>query len=445
MSDSLEGVYPELNDEEKVKVVELRKRVEGVEAPPSFERWLEHHPTLFMTQWLKARKWDVGEAFTMYSDAAAYRLKEGFETKPLFPVVIPIRGYDVAKLQELHGTEDRPTDQFVDKVAEEMSKCYAGSWHKWDKDGRPVYIERTGKIDAKQLVKNCKALASETGRDAEDTVVETHKQSMEIFRVLIEHQNEKLKEKGKFVAQSTFILDCHGLSLSHFRGAAMDLLFKTNAELDQKYFPEGLHRCYMVNAPTTVKVGFNMVKGMLDPDIRKRITFHSSGSGTEKALKEAIGEENLPEFLGGTCHCEGGCVREMGLRGAAGEDEDEGELLEFRLVPKAFKTHLVAMQPGRTVSWDWRTKHHHDIHFSVLFKSIESTTIETMPEKPGDGGTVVEKSTKCHKHTGSYKAEKDGVLTLMFDNSSAMMRNRSISAHITITDGDESERDKASG
>jgi plastocyanin len=308
-----------------------------------------------------------------------------------------------------------------------------------------VYIERTGKIDAKQLVKNCKALASETGREAEDAVVETHKQSMEIFRLLIEHQNEKLKEEGKFVAQSTFILDCHGLSLSHFRGPAMDLLFKKNAELDQKYFPEGLHRCYMVNAPTTVKVGFNMVKGMLDPDIRKRITFHSAGAGTEKALKEAIGEENLPEFLGGTCRCDGGCVREMGLRGAAGEDEDEGELLEFRLVPKAFKTHLVAMQPGRTVSWDWKTKHHHDIHFSAHFKSIESTTIETVPEKPGDGATVVEKSTKCHKHTGSYKAEKDGVLTLMFDNSSAMMRNRSISAHITITDSDESERDKASG
>jgi hypothetical protein len=51
-------------------------------------------------------------------------------------------------------------------------------------------------------------------------------------------------------------------------------------------------------------------KNFVDEKTRKKINI--VGGGFKKVLREVIEEENLPEFLGGTCTCdhvEGGCMR----------------------------------------------------------------------------------------------------------------------------------------
>lgn len=51
-----------------------------------------------------------------------------------------------------------------------------------------------------------------------------------------------------------------------------------------------------------------VAKNFVDEKTRKKITI--IGGGYKKVLLENIAEENLPDFLGGTCKCEdkGGCL-----------------------------------------------------------------------------------------------------------------------------------------
>lgn len=49
-----------------------------------------------------------------------------------------------------------------------------------------------------------------------------------------------------------------------------------------------------------------MCKGFIDEKTRKKINIE--GGKYQKVLLENVDAANLPEFLGGTCKCESGCL-----------------------------------------------------------------------------------------------------------------------------------------
>ena len=62
---------------------------------------------------------------------------------------------------------------------------------------------------------------------------------------------------------------------------------------------------FIVNAPFMFKAVWNVLQSFMDARTREKITM--CGSNYRATLLEVIHEEDLPEFLGGTCACPGGC------------------------------------------------------------------------------------------------------------------------------------------
>uniref|UniRef100_A0A7S1Q779 CRAL-TRIO domain-containing protein n=1 Tax=Neobodo designis TaxID=312471 RepID=A0A7S1Q779_NEODS len=429
MSESLEGVYDPLTPEQAAKVAELRERIEGIPRPPGFTRMLEDHPTLFLLKWLFARKWVVEDALTMYKDCCEWRIEQGFDTKPLFPNSVWVRGYDMDKLKEIHGTGQRDTDQFADKAAARLKTVYAGGWHKWDKDGRPVYYERTGHVKTRQLVERCREMMP-PGESLDPVVVEPHKLSNETGNVLLRAQNEKLKAEGKYVAQATVVLDCTGLSMSHFYSPALDLL-KANSTMDQKYGPEGMYKCYVVNAPTFIKIGWNMIRLWIDARSQAKVVFVSPGEPTRQALLNAINEEDLPDFLGGTCKCEGGCIPDVEENA---ESLGGDATLELTVPARGAKTHVEACPKGAEVSWQWSSANGNDCGFHVFFKNVDEAELDTVAATETNTaamGHEVVPSSRQTSGKGSFTAPQDGYVTLRFDNTFSWMKGKTV--HLRVS------------
>ena len=53
-------------------------------------------------------------------------------------------------------------------------------------------------------------------------------------------------------------------------------------------------------------IAWKVIKPWIDERTQKKITIE--GSKYQKKLLELVEPQNLPEFLGGTCNCYGGCL-----------------------------------------------------------------------------------------------------------------------------------------
>ena len=116
------------------------------------------------------------------------------------------------------------------------------------------------------------------------------------------------KKAGKRIDKHTVIMDLSGLGFSHLNLKALSLL-KSLSDLDQAYYPEILHRLFVVNAPYIFTSLWSMVKLWLDERVLKKI-FVLKQSEMKNVLLEYIDSKSLPEMYGGECTCDtlGGCV-----------------------------------------------------------------------------------------------------------------------------------------
>jgi hypothetical protein len=257
----------------------------------------------FLERFLIARKWDVTAARDMIATSANWRNKTGLDTAPLFPSPMPVLGYEESELIALRGCGVRPTNQELDTAHAQLAVAASASWHKWDKGGRPVYIDRVGQTRVHELVERATALAP-PGGDAAKMLVDVHVHSNEVGGVLVEARNKVHAAEGKPPVHAvTAIMDCRGLTMGSLYGPALDLL-KAQSAHDQAHYAEGLYRVYAVNCPTMVTFVWGIVRHWMDPRVQQKV-FLLGEDETKAALLEAIDAENLPEFLGGKCRCGG--------------------------------------------------------------------------------------------------------------------------------------------
>ena len=158
-------------------------------------------------------------------------------------------------------------------------------------DGRPVYIEKLGKIDLNAMYK-----ITTGDRMLENLVVEYEK-------VADPRLPACSRKAGRLLETCCTIMDLKGVGIS--RVSSVYGYVKQASSISQDHYPERLGKLYLINAPWGFSGVWSVVKGFLDPVTVNKI--HILGGGYEKELLGQVPKENLPKEFGGACVCAGGC------------------------------------------------------------------------------------------------------------------------------------------
>ncbi|XP_027346664.1 phosphatidylinositol/phosphatidylcholine transfer protein SFH13-like isoform X2 [Abrus precatorius] len=250
---------------EESAVQELRQRLlQRGSMPPRHD---DYHALL---RFLKARDFNVEKTIQMWEDMLIWRREYSTDTI----------------LQDFEFEE-----------LEEVLQYYPQGYHGVDKEGRPVYIERLGKAHPSRLMRITTI----------ERYLKYHVQEFE--RALQEKFPACSIAAKRRISSTTTILDVQGLGIKNFSPTAANLL-SAITKIDNNYYPETLHRMYIINAgPGFKKMLWPAAQKFLDVRTIAKIQVLEPKSLCK--LLDIIDSSQLPDFLGGSCTCpgEGGCLR----------------------------------------------------------------------------------------------------------------------------------------
>jgi hypothetical protein len=287
-------------------------------------------------RFLRARDFDVEASSAMFANFAAWRKREKI-------------------------------DKILEKIPPKYDlycKFIPHKSHGFDKQGRPLYIEKVGSIDWPTVVNYL----------TNDELLYIHVWQFELAARKAEESSRKL---GKQVETFTSIIDLTDLNLGHRKGLDYTRAFST---LDQLYYPERMGRLFIVNAPRLFPFFWNICKKWIHPNTAAKIEV--LGADFAEKLLEYIPADTLPEEYGGTCRC----------------GEKDGKSTGGQCVPVHNVSKLAEAVSAGNAEFD--SPYHHD-------QAIDSRQTWDIKITAGDAtnGCLVEWSWNCLSNDIQFSVE----------------------------------------
>ncbi|KAI8374128.1 CRAL-TRIO domain-containing protein [Radiomyces spectabilis] len=275
--------------EEQQKLLQLLKQAVGNDIPQLTDE--------YFLQFLVANAWDVHGAQRQLQETLAWRKENDIDSIPVatnsnkLPLLLSVRGYKYVQDGDLGVHPGLSTTTL--KIG---SLIGGDCFHKFDKEGHPILIDRTGYHNSKAL-----------GNELTSEQITNYQVACQEFvgRVIMKESSERLQ---RIIHRETVIFDCSNMGIRQFHMNALYHL-KAVADIVQHYYPETLHRLFIINAPSAFVMMWKVIRPWLNPGTLDKVQI--LGKDFKNVLLEHIDAENLPDFLGGTCTCDqmpGGCV-----------------------------------------------------------------------------------------------------------------------------------------
>jgi len=166
----------------------------------------------------------------------------------------------------------------------QVNELYQVGLYHTTMEGHPVYIERLGNLDIKELLKV-------------STIERLEQLHVQIKEDILQNKLTACSlAQGERVTQLFSVLDMKGFSMMRM-GAVKDFLV-TIMKLDQDNYPETLFKMVIVNAPRMFSMAWGAIKSFLDPNVQAKIVIKSNNGIDE--LTKYINRDHIPDFLGGS-------------------------------------------------------------------------------------------------------------------------------------------------
>ncbi|GAB4815807.1 hypothetical protein N2152v2_002853 [Parachlorella kessleri] len=219
--------------------------------PPSTDK-------LTLRRFLRARKHSLSKAKGMFLDQLEWR-----------------KANDVDSV--LHGFKFEERDRFFE--------YYPEGFYGTDRLGRPVYVQQPGKVNTDELWKFTTM----------ERCVRYHIQQQERYLNVV--LPSASLASGKIQEQSIVLLDMDGVGVSTLTGEVRKILALI-MEIDQDNYPELMYKTLIINAPTTFRVLWAMVRHLMDARTQAKIEVLPADYHAE--LQAYIAPENLMQQYGGS-------------------------------------------------------------------------------------------------------------------------------------------------
>eukprot|EP01132_Coremiostelium_polycephalum_P001183 gene1183-1495_t len=233
----MSGFVGDLSSEQENSLNQIKEKISQIK-DEKLQQEIKLLDDQMILRFLRARKFNIDNSYDMLYNALEFRVS--FQNKGVGSI----------------------TEQSV----ENELKTGKSFFHGTDKEGRPVCIVRTRKHDS-------------YSRDLEEA---------QRYCVYVMENGKSLLTPG--IETCTLIFD-----MSHFSSKNMDYpLVKFMVELFQKYYPESLARCLILNAPWIFMGIWHIIKHWLDPYTASKVSFVKT-----KQLVDYIPKEHLLSDYGG--------------------------------------------------------------------------------------------------------------------------------------------------
>ncbi|EFA82279.1 cellular retinaldehyde-binding/triple function domain-containing protein [Heterostelium album PN500] len=212
----MSGFVGDLSPDQEKFLLEIKRKLKENNDSIVLEEKAKLDDSMIL-RFCRARKWNLNDAYTMLFNALLFRAT----------------------------FQNTGVDAITEETVDNEMKAGKSFFHGSDKEGRPVCIVRTRKHDSSQ-------------RDLEEA---------QRYCVYVMETGKALLPPG--IETCTLIFD-----MSSFSTKNMDYpLVKFMVDMFQKYYPESLARCLILNAPWVFMGVWNIIKHWLDPYTVSKISF----------------------------------------------------------------------------------------------------------------------------------------------------------------------------